>query len=306
MRFITERFEPLGHLALIVSFYFACVSMAGILSAESAGGSFTGLFLVILIFFHLRLFDEIKDYHEDCRVNRERPLPRGLIGLDEFRLVTLLIITLEVILALVSGRAVFVTYVILLAFTLLMRLEFFIGGYLRPRMELYAVTHTFSAFFITILILSMHFNKDMGNLIIFREGDFRIFNPVWLLFPLSNWLIFNIFEFARKTYAPEEEKEGIDSYSRRRGIMGAFLLVAVNSVMAIISIYVLLSESRFAFTSFLPLLLLTVGLLVAGSCYVVRKDVKSAIFYRRFASLYLVLYNIFIITGCARIAYHWH
>lgn len=48
----------------------------------------------------------------------------------------------------------------------------------------------------------------------------------------ANWAVFNVFEFARKTHAPEEEREGVETYSSRHGPRGAVLLTAVNVAVA--------------------------------------------------------------------------
>jgi 4-hydroxybenzoate polyprenyltransferase len=59
--------------------------------------------------------------------------------------------------------------------------------------------------------------------------------PFWtpplpfVLFILADWMVFNVFEFGRKTFGREEEQAGVDSYSKRFGPTGA---VAVTVAMA--------------------------------------------------------------------------
>jgi len=105
-------------------------------------------------------------------------------------------------------------WVFFLCFTLMMRMEFFVGDWLRPRLELYAITHTFSATLLGMLIHAV----TTGRQIALAEGAF-------LLFALGNWFVFNVFEFGRKTFAHEAERAGVDSYSARLNPAGAVALL---------------------------------------------------------------------------------
>jgi len=96
----------------------------------------------------------------------------------------------------------------------MMRMEFFVGDWLRPRLELYAITHTFSATLLGMLIHAV----TTGRQIALAEGAF-------LLFALGNWFVFNVFEFGRKTFAHEAERAGVDSYSARLNPAGAVALL---------------------------------------------------------------------------------
>jgi len=45
-----------------------------------------------------------------------------------------------------------------------------------------------------------------------------------LLFALADWALFSVYEFSRKTWGREEERDGRDSYSKRLGRGGAVVL----------------------------------------------------------------------------------
>ena len=71
LAYLQERFPPLAQGLLIVSYFSSNQFVA--LSLEHPGApvflsshSVWGGVLLLCIFFHLRIFDEHKDYHEDC------------------------------------------------------------------------------------------------------------------------------------------------------------------------------------------------------------------------------------------------
>jgi len=168
-------------------------------------------------FFRLRIFDDIKDDADDAAADR----PLAHIGLAEAKWVAVGVALAECVLACACGAAAVVAWVVLCAFSLLMYQEFFIGTWLRPRMTVYAVTHTIVAALFGLFIMSALSGRAPWQL----EG------PA-LLFALSNWLVFNVYEFARKVFGRGEEEPGAASYSARFGPRGA---AAVIMVMVIAS-----------------------------------------------------------------------
>jgi 4-hydroxybenzoate polyprenyltransferase len=291
--YVRERFEPLSHTMMIFSFFFANFVMALICNNPSYKlyrdnydiiHLFLGVLLLWLIFFHMRLFDDMKDLDADKIVNRERPLPRGLISVTEFGFVTLFCIIFELILSLLLGYNIFMTYLIVLSFTLLMRLEFFVGGWLRPKMELYALTHTFSAALLGILVFSIVVDLPISQVPL-----------AFILFTLGNWFIFNVFEFGRKTYGADEERDGVESYSKRLKPIGAFTLLAVNVILPLF----MLSVTSKIFNIPLNMMIFFGGVvsfavLLAGIFFIKYPTSKFAKIYRGTVSLYLLLYNLSI------------
>lgn len=241
----------------------------------------TGYMIIWLVFLHMRLFDEVKDYEDDRKYNPDRPLARKLIGLEEFGLITLCCIILQFIIASVMRWPIFASYMMLLCFTLLMRMEFFVGKWMKSKLELYAITHTFSAFMISMMI---------HTIVCF--SDFAAADNGFIIFALGNWLVFNVFEFGRKTFAKEEEQEGVDSYSKRLNPSGAVLLLATNLILAFVCYYqaaTLKFEDVQAAMFVAPAVF---GLLpiLAGIYYCINSKKASAKLYRGVVSLYLLGY----------------
>lgn len=293
--FTRERFEPVSHLILIG----ALAGANGLLAALAAGVPLPpaerllrGFLLLVLVFFHMRLFDEIKDYDVDREVNKERPLPRGLVTAAEHGWVTLACVCAEVALALSLGFPVFTTYAVLLAFTLIMRQEFFVGSWLGPHMELYAITHTFSAALQGGLVWSVVTGLALDALP-------RAYAAVML----GNWFIFNVFEFGRKTFGREEERPGVDSYSLRLHAFGAFLLTFANLALGYLMLHLcaahLAAAGSAAPLSSMKSAALGVTLLpcAAGIFYSFEPKAARAKLYRGAVTFYLLAYHVAIVAS---------
>lgn len=174
----------------------------------------------------MRLFDEIKDYALDVVINPMRPLPRKLLSVSNVKFVILLSIIMELIIAATFGWFSLLIYLIPLFYSILMYEEFFISDFLRPKLTTYAVSHTIV---VTLMSLSM-MAMCKGNL---------IFLELELILPyvLSHWFIFNLFEFARKTFNAEEERAQVDSYSKIFTLKGAYGLSLTQVVLSLVMLY---------------------------------------------------------------------
>ena len=89
--FLAERFPPLGYGLLIVSYYSSNQFLARVLTDPGEPMRYTvhslmGAVTVLCFFFHLRVFDEHKDFEDDSRHHPERVLQRGIITLRELRI----------------------------------------------------------------------------------------------------------------------------------------------------------------------------------------------------------------------------
>ena len=96
--FIKERHEPFGITLMVLAFFAANSFIAyqqGVHAPPDWNRLIAGFILVWLIFLHMRLFDEVKDYDFDKKHNPDRPLARGLISVGEFSAMTLVCILVE-------------------------------------------------------------------------------------------------------------------------------------------------------------------------------------------------------------------
>jgi len=120
-----------------------------------------------------------------------------------------------------------------------------------------------------------------------------------LLFGLANWMLFNVFEFARKSFAREEEAPGVDSYTTLYGPWGAVALTLSQVVMAV---WVVGQLSR-TVVGQAPLwaeITLAGVLLLAGGIFALRPQRGPANAYRATASVFLLLFYAILLWGIWR------
>jgi 4-hydroxybenzoate polyprenyltransferase len=223
--YLQERFPPAAYGVLIVSYYSCNQFLAEALTAPEqlmrySIGSLMGAVTMLCIFFHLRVFDEHKDYEEDCRHYPERVLSRGLITLKNLKVLGAIAIGLELLLAALvcplSKPAALVSVLVALGFSLLMLKEFFVPRFLRRHFLLYASSHML----IMPLLAMVVFSFATGRYLWEAPGWYWVYSFVGF-FVTFNW------EISRKIRAPEEEREGVDSYTKIFGTYGAAYAVLI-------------------------------------------------------------------------------
>lgn len=287
--FVGERFDPVSRTLMVLTFfganaYFADAVTGWTFDPVDAGLAFA---VCLLFFFHLRLFDDWKDWDVDQQVNPERPLPRGLVEEGEYKWMMGAMIVLEVALAALIGFRAAVAVLLAVGYSLLMFVEFFVGEWLRPKLELYAVTHTLIAAWIALFVYVALTGVSVTDV-----------EPAFVVVMGMAWMLFNIFEFARKTFAAEEEQEGVESYSRRLTPLGACGLVWACAALVLGGLALLV------WWEYVPAVLLVVAggmtapAVVGSVVYLVHGTEFSGKVYRGVHSLYLIAFNaVFLIYG---------
>jgi 4-hydroxybenzoate polyprenyltransferase len=229
--FIKERFQPVSHLLMIGLFSAAHAIAATRIAETSSDSPGTGAawlpLLVILpgvvtFFFLLRLYDEVKDYKYDCHVNPHRPLSRGLVSQQELKNGMAVCFVISLVSFGATGRPALGAITLALTYSLLMYREFFLGTWLRPKLTTYAVSHTAVSVFLSVAIFSALTGRYPWAL---SRGH-------WL-FAANSWLLFNIFEFGRKSFLTSEERDAVPSYSKVFSRYGAVALVLAMAAISL-------------------------------------------------------------------------
>ncbi len=288
--FIKERF-PLGEHLLLILFFFLANAFIAALTMEQVIWPLTrnhilSFFVILYVFFHMRIFDEIKDYQTDLKVHPERPLARSLISLNEAKFVAFFMIFLEIFISFFISLEALLSCVFVCVYTLIMYKEFFISQWLRPRLATYAMMHTIVSSWMSLYIFSSVCNLHFWQVPI----------EYWI-FAFSNWMIFNIFEFGRKTFGKEEEKELVESYSKRLGIFRAALNVVFMAFVAYLIAIWFGVKFKIGFLYFVLLHSLFVLTMVSSLFYVKYNNLKWAKFFRIVCSIFILFYNVTIVIG---------
>ncbi|MBI2265505.1 MAG: UbiA prenyltransferase family protein [Armatimonadetes bacterium] len=287
--FTRERFPLLNHLPVILFFW----SAGSLVASRSTGLSpaltlqeFLSAATLFFLFFHLRIFDEIKDCPNDRIVHSDRPLARGLISLKEAKSVAWGLIVLELYGAWLIGLPAFVSLACAVLYSLLMYKEFLLGPWLRPRMEAYALSHTLVSCWMALFLWSSVTGRHFWQI-----------PKTYALWVLACWMIFNIFEFGRKTLGKEEEQDLVESYSKRLGSWGAAGSVLVMAAIAA-AIAFRLGHAFKLREFFLLLMAALVGVLVlAGGVYAVTGTERPARTFRTACSTFILFYDLIVTLG---------
>lgn len=286
--FIKERFEPLSHITMIFVFVSVHYLMAKKMNLVAVNNTdLIALFIAVTLFyFKLRLYDEVKDYELDVVINKHRPLPRGLLTHSDMYKGMIFCIMGELTLFLASGTKAYFALLIAVLYSLLMYKEFFIKELIRPHLTTYALTHTIVTSFLSLAIFSFLLDRSFLHI---------ISNKNFLLFAFINWLLFNIFEFGRKTFSSEEERDNVDTYSSLFGRKGAALLVISQRVLSALLITLIpIFQTRFIYITFTLLLLF---LLIISLRYIFIDRPANAKLFRTMSSLYIVLFYLILIIA---------
>jgi len=292
--YLAERFPLIGHGLLIVSYGSSNQFLARALThpGESMhyGWSSAACALVLLcLFFHLRVFDEHKDFAEDSRNHPQRMLQRGIVTLRELRGLAYVALTLELVVAALHSRAALVAVVIAQAFSLLMLKEFFVGPWLRRHFLLYATSHMLIMPLFALVVFAFATRLPPWE----APGWFVLYAFVGF-FVTFNW------EVSRKIRSPEDEREGVESYTKIFGTYGAAWVVL--GIRVIDTGLVALVGAHLGLAPWFYGALVALFLLCAAGFLQYRLRTSSATAKRMetYAGLYIVAFDLILAVALAR------
>ena len=144
--YTNERFPVVAILLFVTcfslsSFYLGQLSYFDKINYIFNFPMLIGLLTLFLIFFHIRLFDEFKDYQDDCAAYPERLLSRGIVTLNDLRKLLIGVILIQIVLNLISSREQFFWWCAVFGYSFLMFKEFFISKTLKKSITLYLLSH---------------------------------------------------------------------------------------------------------------------------------------------------------------------
>lgn len=162
--------------------------------------------VTLMLFFQLRVADEHKDFDFDAEHHADRPVPRGLVSLQELRHLAVFCGLMQIILCLSLNAKLLLPLGLAWTYMWLMTREFFVGAWLRKHPVIYMLTHMCILFFTDLFITSCHFLVS------------NVEPPVpLLLFLGTSFFLGTVIELGRKIRCPQDESSGPDTYSRLWG-----------------------------------------------------------------------------------------
>jgi 4-hydroxybenzoate polyprenyltransferase len=232
-----ERFPLLAHTPLVAAFSFSAVAYSSLLRGEAllpSLGTWLVAFLTSLAFFmQLRIADEFKDFEEDSRYRPYRPVPRGLISLRQLGVVGVLLACAQLALGLWLHPPLVVVLIGTWVYLALMSHEFFARDWLKARPVTYLWTH------MLIMPLIDLYATACDWLVASGAGDFSALPEGLHWFLIVSFFNGIVIEIGRKIRSPEDEEEGVETYSvlwgRKHAVwvwLGVLSVTAVSAALA--------------------------------------------------------------------------
>jgi len=286
--YLQERFNPLSNMLLIVSYYSSNQFLAQLLTHPGRPVSYSprslaGAIVVLCMFLHLRVFDEHKDYEDDCRHYPGRVLQRGLVTLRHLKFLGAAALGVELALGLLLGPAALTAVLIAIAFSALMLKEFFCRAWLKRHFLLYATSHMLIMPLFALVVYSV------------TTGRYPWQAPFWFLFYafVGFFVTFN-WEVSRKIRAPRDEIAGVDSYTRVFGTYGAAYVVLLIR-LADTAMVVLVGRAIGAAPWFYAALAALFGVCLVGFFdYRFRTSTRTAKRMEVYAGMYIVAFDLIL------------
>ncbi len=292
--YLHERFPLLAYSILIASFYSSNQFLAHALTSHGEPmrydiSSLLGCVTLLCLFFHLRVFDDHKDYADDCRYFPDRVLQRGVVTLRELQILGGVVIAVELSLAALWSAASLVSVLLAFGFSLLMFKEFFVRRWLKQHFLIYASTHMLIMPLLALVVFSFATRQYPWQ----APGWFWIYSFVGF-FVAFNW------EISRKIRAPEEEIAGVDSYTKIFGTHGAAYLVllvrAIDTGLVALVGYHLRVSSWF----YVALLMLFAVCLIGFFQYRHHPSPRTAKRMGTYAGMYIVAFDLVLAIELGR------
>lgn len=204
-----ERFPLLANGLLIAAFSSCALLYSSFLSNGPLPGPamFLVAFTTCFIFFlQLRIADEFKDAEEDAQYRPSRPVPSGLIKLRELGWIFVAGALIQLTLAIWFSRGLIIILLFAWTYLALMSVEFFRRDWLKARPITYLWTHMLIMPIVDLYATACYWQPTLdappSGLIWFLAASF------------TNGLVI---ELGRKIRLPENEQEGVPTYSKLWG-----------------------------------------------------------------------------------------
>ena len=232
----SERFPVFRHGLLIAAFGASAVCLSALLR-DAAPNPLAILVAVLVLFgffFQLRVADEHKDNEDDTKYRPERPVPRGLVTLGELRAIAIGVGVIQLALTAWLGQGLIAFVLLVWAWMAVMTKEFFVPKWLKARPVIYMASHMLIMPLIDLYATAC----DWQPADVALHQGFGLTLGAFLLLSLVNG---SAIEIARKSWAPDMEREGVETYSKlwgagRAGVVVMVIVLAGFALAAFINV----------------------------------------------------------------------
>jgi len=258
-----ERFPLLAHAPLVAAFSFSALCFSSLLRDDvSMPGllpSMVAFLTALLLFLQLRIADEFKDYDEDCRYRAYRPVPRGLVSLRELGWVAVASMLVQLVLALLLAPSLVLLLVLVWLYLALMSKEFFVHDWLKARPLTYMWSHM-----LIMPLIDLYATACDWWMVGEGLGEGLPSGLYWFL--LVSFFNGVVIEVGRKIRAPQDEEEGVETYTVLWGAQRAVVFwLAALGLTAVCALMAAWQIGFYIPVAILLTVLLTIALLTGRS-----------------------------------------
>ena len=221
-----ERFPIFAHGPLILAFSLSAMGYSALLRGENSlrpAAAIVAFVTALLFFLQLRIADEFKDAEDDARWRPYRPVPRGLVTLQELGWIGFGAAVIQLAGSLWLRPLQALLLVAAWIWLGLMSKEFFIHEWLKAHPVIYMLSH---------MVIMPVFDIYATACDWLMAGAEAPGGLGWFL--AVSYLNGIVIEIGRKIRSPQDEEAGVETYSvlwgRGRALLvwlGAMLLTAV-------------------------------------------------------------------------------
>ena len=290
-----ERFPVVKHGVLIASFSFCAVCLSALLRGDTAWPNLqttiTAFICLFLFFLQLRVADEFKDHENDKKYRPERPVPRGLVRLGELKWLGIISGILQLLLSFFLHPRLIILLLIVWVYMAMMSMEFFVHEWLKKHPFTYLWTH--------MLIMPL--------IDLFATGcdwlRFATLPPeglVWFL--IISFFNGIVIEIGRKTWAPEQEREGVESYSADWGIKPAILVWITSITLSLIYACLVATKIMFFTPVLVWLSVIAFILLMLGIVFIQKPTPQKSKMLENASGLWVI--GLYLILGIIPMGYN--
>lgn len=221
-----ERFPVLAHGPLVIVFCLAVLLFSALQQDDDLPGILRIAGAVIstfILFFQLRVADEFKDFEIDAKYRPHRPVPRGLVSLDELARLAFAGAAIQFLIAMTIDVGLIPLLIVVWAYIGLMTREFFVPEWLLRNPPVYLVSHMLVMPLIAFYVSTFDWLCDC------REMPAGL---GWLL--LLSFCCGLVLELGRKIKVPASERTGVETYS---GLWGSKMAVILWTASVAASVF---------------------------------------------------------------------
>jgi len=279
-----ERFPVAGHGPLILTFSLCALCYSRLLRGETTLPHWETIGVAFLCcffsFLHLRIADEFKDFEEDSKFRSYRPVPRGLVTLKELGVLWFLTGALQLLLAILLAPGLGFVLLLTWFYLALMSKEFFCKKWLKSHPFTYMWTHMFIMPLIDLYATACDWLPAQGSP-----------PPGLWWFVIVSFFNGFVIEVGRKIRAPEDEEQGVETYSvlwgRKNAVIGWWMALVLTGATALVAAF----NIKFIMPVAISLGLCFVVAVVCGIRFLKHQNPKSGKGFEILAGIWtLVLY----------------